>query len=384
MSAELVAYQGAAIFDGHHYYEDHALVIRGTRVERVVEHTEVPSIAKKVDLDGGTLLPGYVDLQVNGGDGVLFNHDPSITTLRRMANAHARLGATSILPTLITDTPDHTQAAIKAVQHAIDEGVDGIIGLHLEGPHLALTRKGAHDPDLIRPMEASDLTILVAAAKELPCLKVTIAPEIVTTDQIRTLRNAGAVVSLGHTDADFQTCLDAADAGASCVTHLFNAMSQIGNREPGVVGAALALSKLSAGLIADGIHVHPQNISMALRAKTGPGRIFLVSDAMATAGADINGFTLNGRSIQRREGRLTLEDGTLAGADLDLTTAIRNLVHKVGLPFDDGLRMVTSSPAGVIESPSFIGRLVPDGPANFLLLSEGLDLVNVWCLGVRC
>ncbi|MGI9506441.1 MAG: N-acetylglucosamine-6-phosphate deacetylase [Geminicoccaceae bacterium] len=381
MSAKLIAYRGASIFDGERRYEDHALIVQGARVHSIVPDANRPHTAENIDLDGGTLAPGYVDLQVNGGDGIMFNDDPSVGTLRRMVDAHARLGATSILPTLITDTPDRTHAAIAAVHQAIAENVPGIIGLHLEGPHLSILRKGAHDPDLIRPMNAGDLAVLVDAAKQLPCLKITVAPEVVTQDQIRTLNEAGAVVSLGHSNADFNTCALAVKAGASCVTHLFNAMSQIGNREPGLVGAALGLGAVSAGLIADGIHVHPQTIATALRAKAGPGRLFLVSDSMATAGSDITGFTLNGRPIRRGNGHLTLEDGTLAGADLDLTTAIRVLTKDVDHGFVDALRMATSLPARVIRQPHAVGRLATGMPADMIRLSETTQLIDVWRAG---
>ncbi|MGH1482211.1 MAG: N-acetylglucosamine-6-phosphate deacetylase [Geminicoccales bacterium] len=381
MSAKLIAFRGASIFDGDRRHDDHALIVQGDRVQSIVPDADRPGNAEKIDLDGGTLAPGYVDLQVNGGDGIMFNDDPSIKTLQRMADAHMRLGATSILPTLITDTPDRTHAAIAAVRQAIAQDVPGIIGLHLEGPHLSIARKGAHDPDLIRPMGTSDLAVLVDAAQQLPCLKISVAPEVVAPDQIRALRDAGAVVSLGHSDADYDTCVLAAKAGASCVTHLFNAMSQIGNREPGLVGAALGLGSLSAGLIADSIHVHPQNMATALRGKAGPGQLFLVSDSMATAGSDITGFTLNGRPIRRANGHLTLEDGTLAGADLDLTTAIRVLVQDVGHPFDDALRMATSAPAKVIQQPHSVGLLAAGMPANFILLSEMIQLVDIWRAG---
>ena len=381
MSAKLVAFRGASIFDGDRRHDDHALIVEGDRVHGIVPDADRPGDAETIDLDGGKLAPGYVDLQVNGGDGIMFNDDPSVATLRRMMDAHARLGATSILPTLITDTPDRTHAAIAAVRQAIAEEVSGIVGLHLEGPHLSIARKGAHDPGLIRPMDAGDLTVLIDAAKHLPCLKITVAPEVVTPDQIRALDDAGAVVSLGHSDAGYDTCALAVRAGASCVTHLFNAMSQIGNREPGVVGAALGLGAVSAGLIADGIHVHPQTMATALRAKAGPGRLFLVSDSMATAGSDIAGFTLNGRPIRRGDGHLTLEDGTLAGADLDLSTAIRILVQDVGHPLDDALRMATSWPAKVIRRSHAVGQLAAGMPADFVLLSERLQLVDVWRAG---
>lgn len=382
MTMTLTAYLGADIFDGAATHTNHALIVEGDRVQDILPVAEIPPAAETVTLPGGTILPGYVDLQVNGGGGVQFNDDPSVAALRTIAAAHAGLGATAILPTLITDTADRTRAAIAAVEQAIATGVPGIIGLHLEGPHLSLARKGAHDPSLIRPMEASDLDTLCAAAGRLPVLMLTVAPETVTPDQIRALTAAGAIVSLGHSEADFATCAAAVDAGATCVTHLFNAMRQIANRDPGVVGAALAFGGLSAGLIADGIHVHPQNMAMVLRAKAGPGEIFLVSDSMAPAGSDIHDFTLNGRRILRKDGRLTLEDGTLAGADLDLSTAIRVLVDQVGQPRDDVFRRATQGPARVIGRDDTLGVLKPGGQADFLHLDAGLTLTRVWRGGV--
>ncbi len=383
MTGGAVIYAGARLFDGHEWHRDHVLVVRDGCVQGILPFGERPSLGDHIDLGGGVLAPGYVDLQVNGGGGVLLNDDPSLSTLRTMTQAHARLGATTILPTLITDSPDRTKAAINAVKQAVDAKVPGLAGLHLEGPHLAPSRKGAHDPGLIRPMEPADLAVLIDAAAHLPCLKVTLAPEVVTLDQIKALCRAGIIVSLGHSDADFETCRRAADAGASCVTHLFNAMSQIRNREPGLVGAALALDGLSAGVIADGIHVHTTNMAMALKAKVGPGRIFLVSDAMATAGSDITAFTLNGRRIKRQDRRLTLEDGTLAGADLDLTTAVRFLVKQLNVPLGKALAMATSGPASLLGRGSSCGGLLPGDDADFILLNDEVELVDVWTGGVR-
>ena len=302
-----------------------------------------------IDLNGDILSPAYVDLQVNGGDGILFNHDPSLATLRRMAKAHRRLGVARILPTLITDTRAATQSAIQAVIDAQAVGLTEIAGLHLEGPHLSVARKGAHDADLIRPMDQQDLDILLAAKRHIPILKITIAPENVSRDQVKVLSQAGVLISLGHSDASFETCCEYFNVGASCVTHLFNAMSQLGNREPGLVGAALRSHDVSAGLIADAIHVHPETIKVALAAKKpGKGSIFLVSDAMAVAGSDHSEFDLGGRRIERRDGRLTLADGTLAGADLDLTTALRVMTSQTDLELEQALCMATSGPARVI------------------------------------
>ena len=269
-----------------------------------------------------------------------------------MAKAHRGLGVTQLLPTLITDTREITQAAIAAAIEAVKQGVPGIAGLHLEGPHLSITRKGAHDASLIRAMEPADLDALLAAASELPVLKVTIAPENVTEDQVRRLTEAGVLVSLGHTDADYDTCLRYFAAGARCVTHLFNAMSQIGNRAPGLAGATLSSGRVSAGLIADAIHVHPEVLRLAWQSKRAPGQLFLVSDAMAVAGTEETSFTLNDREILRQDGKLRLADGTLAGADLDIATAISVLVNKVDVDLADALAAATRVPGEVSGLPN--------------------------------
>jgi N-acetylglucosamine-6-phosphate deacetylase len=373
------AYIGAEVFDGTDLHHGRALLVQDGLVAGIVAPEDLPDGTLSVELSGGTIAPGFVDLQVNGGGGIMFNELPQVSSLRTMAQAHASLGATSILPTLITDRPEITRAAVSAVETAIAAGLAGIIGLHLEGPHLSQSRNGAHDPNMIRRMTDDDLAFLCDAARRLPVLKITLAPENVTPEQMHKLVQAGAVLSLGHTDASYDTCSEAAGAGVSCVTHLFNAMRQLGNREPGVVGAALRLGSLSAGIIGDLIHVHPETIILALAAKQGPGQIFLVSDAMAAAGSDIRSFTLNGRIISRQYGRLTLEDGTLAGADLDLATAMRNL-NGLGVPLTQVLGMATSVPARVIGRD--LGSLRPGDAADFVHLEPGVRLSGVWRSGM--
>jgi len=375
-------YLGAEVFDGEGLAPGGLLVEDG-HVAAVLRPEEPARGAAVVDLGGGLVAPGFVDIQVNGGGGVMFNDAPEVATLRRMADAHARLGTLTILPTLITDTPEVTRAAIAAVAQAVAEGLPGIAGLHLEGPHLSLARKGAHDPDLIRPMGGDDLRFLLDAARSVPRLLLTIAPESVDKEQISALSDAGVIVSLGHTDAGFATCRAAFDAGARVATHLFNAMSPLGNREPGLVGAVLASGAVSAGIIADGIHVHPASLRVALAAKAGPGSLFLVTDAMAPAGTDMRSFRLNGREILRENGRLTLADGTLAGADLDMTRALRVITRDAGLALDRALAMATSVPARVAGLGDRSGALAPGRQADFVHLSDGLELRGVWQRGVR-
>ena len=374
-------FTGADIFDGERTAPGSLLVEDG-RIAAILPPDSAVKGAHRVALDGGILAPGFVDLQLNGGGGVMFNDAPTVETLSRIAAAHAALGALTILPTLITDSPDQTRAAVDAVEGAIAAGVPGIAGLHLEGPHLSVARKGAHDPALIRRMDVGDLDFLCDAARRLPRLMVTLAPESVRDEQIATLSRAGIIVALGHTDAGFDRCLSAAKAGAHLATHLFNAMSQLGNREPGLVGTVLSTGMLNAGLIADGIHVHPETIRAALRAKAGPGEIFLVTDAMAPAGSEITRFSLNGREIRRADGRLTLADGTLAGADLSMARAIRVMCHEVGLPLDRALAMATRIPARVLGLSERAGALAEGRDADVIHLSQRLLLQRVWQKGV--
>ena len=355
MSNLVKAFVGARIHDGQTLFENHALVVNCAGDLSIQPHEALPQSCPRKMLGGGLITPGFVDLQVNGGGGVMFNDDQSVEALRLIAQAHAKTGTVALLPTLITDTPDRTRAAIEAVEQAIAERVTGIIGIHLEGPHLSTARKGAHDPNLIRPMDDNDLKLLLNAADRLPNVMVTVAPESTTHDQIRAMVDAGIVVSLGHTDCDFATCMAAFDAGARCVTHLFNAMSQMGNREPGLVGAALTRDDVFAGLIADGIHVHPNMIRIALAAKPCSDKIFLVSDAMATAGSGIETFSINGRDVYRKDRRLTLADGTLAGADLELLRALSVMVTDAGDDMAKSIARATSTPSKLLREPMGLG-----------------------------
>jgi N-acetylglucosamine-6-phosphate deacetylase len=351
MTQRAITFRNGQIFDGAHLRQGHAIRFAAGQATALGPDADIAKDGEVVDLAGDILSPGFVDLQVNGGDGIMFNDSPSVASLRRIAMAHRRLGVMALLPTLITDTPEKTRAAISAATEAVRQGVPGIAGLHLEGPHLCAARKGAHDPALIRPMGQDDLEALLLAKAALPVLMVTVAPENVTVEQVAMLAHAGILVSLGHSDADYDTCCRYFNAGARCATHLFNAMSQLGSRAPGLVGAALSCGGAFAGLIADTVHVHPETMRVAWAAKTGPGRIFLVSDAMAIAGTDRTEFELGGRRVRRRNGALMLDDGTLAGADLDLTTAIGVLIQKSGVAAEQALQAATSVPAALIGRP---------------------------------
>lgn len=376
------AFLGARIFDGETWHDDSAMIVADGKVLAIAAVAALPEDAEKVTLDGGLLLPGFVDLQVNGGGGVMLNDEPSVEGLSRICAAHARFGTTALLPTLITDTPEITRATIEAGKQARREGVAGFLGLHLEGPHLSVARKGAHDPSLIRPMEEADLDLLLSSARDLGVLLTTIAPENVTEAQVAKLAEAGIIVSLGHTESSFETAGVYEKAGARMVTHLFNAMSPLGHREPGLVGAALQSTTLYCGLIADGIHVVPPSMAVALRAKQGQGRIFIVTDAMSPIGTDVTSFTLNGREILRKDGRLTLSDGTLAGADIDMLSSVLFVHKKLGMPLEEAVRMATVYPAQAVGL-SHKGLLQSGMDADFVVLNDDLSM-NATFIGGTC
>jgi N-acetylglucosamine-6-phosphate deacetylase len=381
--SDLIAISGARIFDGQDWHDDAALLAEFGYVTGICPAHEIPENADRTVLDGGMVVPGFVDLQVNGGGGVLFNNDPSLDGIRTICAAHAQFGTTALLPTLITDTVEINVAAIAAGVAAFEERVPGFIGLHLEGPHLSVARKGTHDPALIRPMDDADMDRIVAARAVLPNLICTVAAETVTPAQIGKLTAAGIVVSLGHSDASYDVASLAFDAGASMATHLFNAMSQLGNREPGVAGAVLDRLDVFAGLIADGIHVHPATIGSALRAKRGPGKIFLVTDAMSQTGTDLTSFTLNGRTITRSHGALRTADGTLAGADLDMIDAVNFMVDRIGLDLGEAIRMASLYPAEALGIASTHGHLLQNASLSFVHLSDARQVRATWIDGVQ-
>lgn len=375
----LRALAGARLFTGERFLDAHAVLIDGPRVADVVPEAALPPGVPVRRLGGGTLAPGFVDAQVNGGGGVLFNATPTPDGAAAVADAHRRFGTTGCLPTFITDTPERQALAVAAARDAIAGGRRGVLGIHLEGPHLSRARKGAHDPALIRPMSDRDLDALLDTG--LATVLVTVAPETVTPAQIRRLVDGGVIVSIGHSDCPYATAMAAADAGARCVTHLFNALSPLGHRAPGAVGAALEHGGLWGGIIADGVHVDPAALRVALRAKRGPARLFLVSDAMPPAGSPGDSFTLSGRTATRHGGALTFEDGTLAGADLTLDAAVRFAVDALEQPLGEALRMASLYPAEMLGLAGTLGRIAAGYRADLVSLGDDLRVGRVWSGG---
>ena len=375
-------FSGARIFDGERFHDDKALVVADGRVETIAPLNDLPE-GDPIELDGGILSAGFIDAQVNGGGGRMLNDEPSPASMYTIAAGHRPYGTTSLLPTLITDTAGATAAAIDAAKQAVHEN-RGVAGLHLEGPHLAPARKGAHLAELMRPVEDSDVSALTEAAQAIGTLLVTMAAEQVTEKQVRALSEAGIIVSIGHSDCTSEAAEARFDAGARGVTHLFNAMSQLGHRTPGLVGAALDHPAVWCGIIADGHHVDPKALRTALRAKRGEGKLFFVTDAMSLVGSKENSFRLNGRTVRRETGgfcsKLVLSDGTLAGSDVDMASAIRYGITYLDLSLAEALRMATLYPArflGIADR----GRLAPGLHADLVHMTDGIEVKQTWISG---
>jgi N-acetylglucosamine-6-phosphate deacetylase len=376
---------GARIFDGERFLDDHAVVLESGSIADVVPAASIPASSIPADseretLEGGVLAPGFVDAQVNGGGGVLFNAQPDLNGVAVIAGTHREFGTTALLPTVITDAPEVMAQAIDAVRQATaKERVPGVAGLHLEGPFLAPGRKGAHAAGLIRKMTDADVEHLTSIGLE--TLLVTIAPDQVEPRLIRRLVDGGVTVSLGHSDAAYEEVCAAVDAGARGVTHLFNAMSPMGHRAPGMVGAALDCGDLWCGIIADGHHVHPAVLRNALRAKALPGRLFLVTDAMPTVGCAQERFVLNGRNVRRQNGKVMLEDGTLAGSDLDMAQAVRFAIDQLALAPSEALRMASLYPAQFLRLDRQRGYIRPGYRADLVHLDDNWNVRQTWIAG---
>jgi N-acetylglucosamine-6-phosphate deacetylase len=366
------------IFDGHRWHERAAILIEHGRILALVSWDGIPADCERTSLPAGAFItPGLIDLQVNGGGGLLLNDHPTAEGMRTIAGAHRRYGTTGCLPTLITDTRERAQAAIAAARAIA--GRDGILGLHLEGPFISPLRPGVHRPDLITQAHASDLDWLgdlAGAGRSL----VTLAPECVPAGFVRALAVSGVRISVGHSEATAAVVLRAVDDGMTGVTHLFNAMPPLAGRAPGIVGAALAEPRLTAGLIADGIHVDPIALRSAFAAKGADG-IALVTDAMPTVGAALERFTLMGRSVTLTDGRLTTEAGTLAGAHLDMASAVRNAVNLAGVPLEDALRAASWTPARFLGLEHERGALRPGARADLAALTPELEVIGTWVGG---
>ncbi|WBO21861.1 N-acetylglucosamine-6-phosphate deacetylase [Sphingomonas abietis] len=340
--------------------------------------SEPPAGAAIVDGGGAMLLPGFIDTQVNGGGGVLFNDAPTVETIATIAQAHRRFGTTGLLPTLISDDLAVVAAAIRAVDEAIEAGVPGILGIHIEGPFLSVARRGIHDAGRLRRID-QDAIALLGSARHGRTL-VTLAPECVEPGDVSALVAAGVIVAAGHSEADYDTVRHAIGEGLSGFTHLFNAMSPLANRAPGMTGAALEDDRTTAGLIVDGHHVHPAVIRIALKAK-GHERLMLVTDAMALTGVDDDHFLLQGRKIMRDGDRLVDAKGTLAGSTLTMTAAVSNMIAQTGIDLRRAVAMASATPAVFLGIADRTGAIAPGLSADLILVDDDWQVKRSWIAG---
>jgi len=363
----------ATIFTGEAWIEDHALLVADNRITDIVPNRHVSQGVHKMSLGGKLLAPGFIDAQVNGGGNVLFNNAPTVAAIRTIANAHRASGTTHILPTLITDTANITCRAIAAAREARAEDKT-ILGIHIEGPHISVDARGVHDMKSIRPFTAEELDLYRRQADEI--ILLTVAPENISPTQIRALHDAGALVSLGHTMASPEKLHEALDDGATCFTHLFNGMGGLTARAPGPAGIALDDRQSFCSIIADGHHVAPAMIRLALRAKPA-GRLFLVSDAMAPAGMEHpQAFALYGQEIRVDGGRCINHEGKLAGSAITLADAVRHCVNVVGIDLDETLRMASTYPATFLGLGGSLGKLLPGFDASVIALDPDLKVIK--------
>lgn len=349
--------------------------VKDGRISRISEpeNTERPTI----DLEGGWLMPGFIDTQVNGGGGVLFNEETSVEGIRAIGAAHAQFGTTAFLPTLISDDPGHVAAALDAMEAAIAAGVPGVVGVHIEGPFINGARKGIHEEEKIIRLGPDTLALLCRPRRGK--VVVTLAPECCHPADIRTLAAASVIVCAGHSDASYEIMRTALDAGIRGFTHLFNAMSPFVHRAPGVVGAALDSDRW-CGLIVDRAHLHDAAVRIALRVK-GADKIMLVTDAMPSVGTDRTEFQLQGKTILVKDGRCVDAEGTLAGSHLDMAGAVRNMIAITGCPPADAAKMAAETPAAFLGIGGERGTLAPGMRADWVWLDHDFRPRSTWIGG---
>lgn len=365
------------IFTGDGFLTQHSVLIAHGKISQIVPVEKLPNNIEKHEYPGCTLTSGFIDLQVNGGGGVMFNRDTSVEGIEAITTAHRRFGTTYILPTLITDTKERMKKALKAADNAIQRGIDGVLGVHLEGPWLNPEKKGAHNDRCFHIPTSDELDAY-------PWLKsgkvlCTLAPEKVPLEIIQQLKNSGVIVFAGHSNANYGQIHQATLESLDGYTHLFNAMSPITNREPGLVGIALNHDQGACSIITDGIHVHPQNVLMAKKLKPN-NKLFIVTDAMATVGSSTDQFILNDEVITVQGNKLVNKNGSLAGAHVTFEDCVKNIIDW-GINEDEALRMASTYPAQVLGVDDRLGHIRKGYEATFTLLNQHIQTVCCYVRG---
>lgn len=369
----------ARIFTSDMWLTQYAVIIDGDKIIDICPENNLPAtVSNRIDLHGQRLLPGFIDTQVNGGGGVLFNDAPTIDTLHTMSSTHRRFGTTGFYPTLISDDLSVMAAAIATVDSAIRNKIPGVLGIHLEGPFLNPERRGVHDANKFKVIDEAAFELLTSL--KIGKTLITIAPELTRPEIITRLVNAGIIVAAGHSAADYEQTKVALAAGLSSFTHLLNAMTPLTSREPGMVGAALEDNNSWCGIIVDGFHVHPSTLTIAHRAKAA-GKMVLVTDAMPSVGASTKDFILNGELICCNNGKLTTATGTLAGSDLNMLAAVRNTIHWLGIDPAEAIRMATQYPATMMGEQHRLGQIKIGYQADMIAIDDEYQLQRSWING---
>jgi len=377
-SADHSVLAGATLVLPDRLLDDHALLLADGRIDGIVPAANIPAGWDVVNLDGGWLLPGFIDTQVNGGGDVLLNDRPDVEGVSAIAAAHRRFGTTGMLPTLISDDAAIVDAAMHAVEQAIEQGVPGVLGIHVEGPHLHPDKRGIHDASKFTSIDERVIERLTAERRGVRL--VTLAPELAPAGAIRTLADRGVIVAAGHSMADYAETLAALDQGLSGFTHLFNAMTQLGSREPGMVGAALDDRRSFFGLIVDGLHVHPAVLRVALAARGGDGAM-LVTDAMPPVGGTAASFRLMGREIRVVDGTCRGSDGTLGGSALSMEDAFRNCMDMMGCSLVQASILASGNPAAFLRIADRKGSIAVGLDADLVHLDGQRRVTATWIAG---
>lgn len=375
----MIAIENADIYSELGVISDKCLLLSDRIILDFCDKKDIPHLAKRIDLKGMNLAAGFIDLQVNGGGDILFNDIPSVASIETISKSHRTYGTTSFLPTLITASETSIENAISATKACLNDPTLGVLGLHLEGPFIESSKAGVHDKSYIRHGSDEEINRILKLASNV--IKVmTVAPEAISNEQVRQLCAHGVRVLIGHTNATYECALNTVQSGATGITHLFNAMSQLGSREPGVVGLAFSLPKLYASVIADGHHVAWPTLFAAKKAMGEA--LFLVTDAMPVVGGNNDHFELGPYSVSRIDNRLTTQDGVLAGSCLDMASAVRNCVQKAGIALPEALRMASLYPARFLALDKIIGSIKKGKNADLVVFDNQVSVIGTFKAGI--
>lgn len=377
------------IYTGEEIVTGNAILIEHGKIIAIGVKADFPSDVQTIDLRGGNVAPGFIDLQINGGGGWFFTQHPTTECMGAMYRANLRFGTTHFLPTLVSSPYEKIQQAIQSVREALRANLPGVLGLHVEGPYFHPEKIGAHRREFIHPPTMEELQGIVEQGRGVVKI-ITLAPELCTDEQLALLRESGTppegfVISAGHSNATYEEAGHFFGKGVSKVTHLYNAMSSFAHREPGLVGATFDHPRWTS-IIVDGFHCHYATVRIAKQLLGD--KLFLITDAVDTIGNEPNAAeraTRYGDFVTRYRyegGRFITDDGKLAGSCITMLDALRNCVQHVGIPLEEALRMASTYPARAIGLGDELGKVKPGYPAALVVFDDKLNVQGVVADGV--